>query len=176
MAGQNILCLTFKEVFKKGRIIDFGKARFQVAGQQAPNLTTEQSQDYTTHGYKCFHRLDISGAIPRKRSNELRVNDNVVKMPDEAFKLLMELVVELKKGKGGWVAKVVPAGKYQIFDRVRQPLQIGKDAINFIENDGSKRYRISTHPDFVTCNRANLMKHPDATIKALAKKLAKKKA
>lgn len=175
LAGQNILCLTFKEAFKKGRVIDFGKARFQVAGQQAPTLTTEQSQDYTAHGYKCFHRLDIPGTIPRKRSNELKVNDNIVKMPDEAFKLLMELVVELKKGKGGWVTKVVSAGKYQIFDRVRQPLQLGRDAINFIENDGSKRYRISTHPDFVTYNRVNLMKHPDATIKSLAKKLTEKR-
>ncbi len=175
LAGQNIQCLIFKEAFKKGYAIDFGKVRFQAAGQQTPALTTEQSKDYTAHGYKCFHSLDIPGTIPRKRSNELRVNDNIVKMPDEAFKLLMELVVELKKGKGGWVTKVVPVGKYQIFDRVRQPLQLGKDAINFIENDGSKRYRISTHPDFITYNRANLLKYPDATIKNLAKKLTEKR-
>jgi len=69
---------------------------------------------------------------------------------------------------------VVDAGKYQIFDRVRQPLQgslQGKDAKKFIENNASKQYRISTHPDFVTYDRANLLKHTDPTVKNLAKKL-----
>lgn len=35
-----------------------------------------------------------------------------------------------------------------------------KDAKKFIENDGSKRYRISTHPDFVICDHENLVNHP----------------
>ncbi len=46
-----------------------------------------------------------------------------------------------------------------------------KDAKNLIENDGSKRYRISTHPDFVTYDRDNLLKHSD--VQVLAKKLPK---
>lgn len=36
-----------------------------------------------------------------------------------------------------------------------------KDAKKFIENDGSKRYRISTLPDFVTYDRGNLLKHSE---------------
>ncbi len=46
-----------------------------------------------------------------------------------------------------------------------------KDVKKFIENDGSKRYRISTHPDFVTCNRGNLLKHTDPEVLEFAKKI-----
>lgn len=46
-----------------------------------------------------------------------------------------------------------------------------KDAKKFIENDGSKRYRISTHPDFVTYERGELLKHEEIEVKAFAKKL-----
>lgn len=109
-----------------------------------------------------------------KRSNDLEVNGHKIKMPDGAFKLFIELVVAIKKGKGGWFTMAVDAGKYQIFDRVRSPLQgslLCKDAKKFIENNASKQYRISTHPDFVTFERDNLLKHPDLNVRSLAKKL-----
>lgn len=177
LTGQNIFCLTFKEAFKKDGTIDFGKIRFnQAAGQPTQKLTAKQTADYTKYAYQCYDVLRIPGTAPRKRSNDLNVNGQTIKMPDSAFVLLMELVVELKKGKGGWLTKVVDAGKYQIFDRVRSPLQgslQGKDAKKFIENNASKQYRISTHPDFITYDRANLLKHSDSTVKALAKKLSK---
>jgi hypothetical protein len=177
LAGQNVFCLTFKEAFKKDGKIDFSKVRFnRAAGQQAQKLTTQQTADYTKHAYQCYDTLHIPGTAPRKRSNELNVNGTVINMPDSAFVVLMELVVELKKGKGGWLTKVVDAGKYQIFDHVRKPIQgslLVKDGKKFIENNASKQYRISTHPDFVTFDRDNLITHPDATIQALAKKLSK---
>jgi hypothetical protein len=177
LAGQNVFCITFKEAFKKDGTIDFGKVRFdQATGQQTPKLTTKQTTDYTKCGYQCYDVLHIPGTAPRKRSNDLNVNGHTIKMPEEAFKVLIELVVELKKGKGGWLTKVVDAGKYQIFDRVRSPLQgslQGKDAKKFIENNASKQYRISTHPDFITFDRKNLLKHPSASVQALAKGLPK---
>jgi len=37
----------------------------------------------------------------------------------------------------------------------------------------SKRYCISTHPDFVTFDRYNLLKHSDLGVLALAKQLTK---
>ena len=73
-------------------------------------------------------------------------------MSDAPFRLLIELVVGLKKGNGGWLTRHIEAGKYQSFERLRKPLKGSlkeKDAKKFIENDGSKRYRISTHPDFM---------------------------
>lgn len=46
-----------------------------------------------------------------------------------------------------------------------------KDAKKFIENGGSKRYRILTHSDFVTYDRGNLLKHTEAEVRELVKKL-----
>ncbi len=175
LAGQNAFCMTFKEAFKKDGTIDFGKVQLnQAAGQPTQKLTTKQTADYTKYAYQCYDVLHIPGTASRKRSNDININGNTIKMPDTAFALLIELVVELKKGKGGWLTKVVDAGKYQIFDRVRQPLQgslQGKDAKKFIENNASKQYRISTHPDFVTYDRENLLNYADITIKNMAKKL-----
>jgi hypothetical protein len=48
-----------------------------------------------------------------------------------------------------------------------------KDSRKFIENDGSKRYRISTHPDFVTYERGNLLKHAETEVREIAEKLPK---
>lgn len=179
LSGQNIYCLTFKEAFKKDGTIDFGKVRFDTAaGQPAQKLTAQQTADYTTHTYQCYDVLHIPGTASRKKSNDINVNGHLIKMPDSAFGLFVELIVELKKGKGGWLTKVVEAGKYQIFDRVRSPLKgslLGKDGLKFIEGNGSKQYRISTHPDFISYNRGNLLKHANSTIKALAKKLPSRK-
>jgi len=177
LSGQNVFCLTFKEAFKKDGTINFGKVRFdQAAGQQAQKLTAQQTSDYTKYAYQCYDVLHIPGTASQKRSNNLNVNGHTIKMPDSAFVVLMELVVEIKKGKGGWLTKVVEAGKYQIFDHVRKPLQgslLVKDGKKFIENNASKQYRISTHPDFVTFDRDNLLSHADSTVQALAKKLPK---
>lgn len=122
--------------------------------------------------------LHIPGTGQLKRSNDVVVNGHTVKMPDGPFRLLVELVAELKKGEGGWLTKHTEAGKYQSIDRLRKPIEgslIDRDAKKFIENDGSKRYRISTHPYLVTYTRGNLLKHTEAEMRALAKKLSKEK-
>ncbi|MCX5786082.1 MAG: hypothetical protein NTX59_10365 [Elusimicrobia bacterium] len=178
LAGQNIVCLTFKEAFrKKDYAIDYSKARFgQASGQSSPKLTARQTADYTKYKYKCYDKLHISGTAPMKRSNSIIVNGHTIKMPDEAFRLIIELVVELKKRKGGWLTKKMEEGKYQIFDRVRKPLEGSlqdKDGKKFIENDGSKHYRISTHPDFVTYELRNLKKHADSVVSGFAKRMLK---
>jgi len=173
LARLNVLCLPFKSVLKGWRI-DFSKAKFsKAAGKAEQKLTDQQTQDYTKHKYLCQDRLFIPGTSPRKKSNDLEVNGKKIKISDEGFKLLVEFAVELKKGKGGWVTKAVQAGKYQPFDRLRTRLAGQVDASKFIENDGEKKYRISTHPDFVKYDREALLKHPDSTVKNFAKKLPK---
>lgn len=52
---------------------------------------------------------------------------------------------------------------------------LGKDGLKFIEGSGSKQYRISTHPDFITFDRKNLLKHASASVQALAKGLPRGK-
>lgn len=86
---------------------------------------------------------------------------------------MLELVAELKKGDGGWLDKDIEVGGYQGVDRLRKTMGgylLEKDAKKFIENNASKQYRISTHPDFVTYDRGNLLKHTDADVSELAKK------
>ncbi len=142
----------------------------------ATALTKKQAKDYKDFGYKCYDKIHILGTGSMSRSNNLDINGHTIKMPDNAFKLFIELVVASKKNRGGWLTKVVEAGKYQIFDRVRSPLQgslLGKDAKKFLENNASKQYRISVHPDFITYNRKILLKHADSMVKALAKGLPK---
>lgn len=48
-----------------------------------------------------------------------------------------------------------------------------RDAEEFIENDVSKRYRISKYQGFVTCDRDKLLRHTDPAARELAKKLLK---
>ncbi|HPS19719.1 MAG TPA: hypothetical protein PKY78_01845 [Candidatus Omnitrophota bacterium] len=142
----------------------------------ATALTKKQAKDYKDFDYKCYDKIHIPGTAPMKRSNDLEVNGHKIKMPDKPFTLFIELLVELKKGKGGWLTKKVDAGKYQIFDHVRKPLEgslLGKDAKKFVENNASKQYRLSTHPDFITFNRKNLLRHASASVQALAKGLPK---
>lgn len=54
-------------------------------------------------------------------------------------------------------------------DHPRNGSLLEKDAKKFIENAGSKRHRVSTHPDFVACDRDNLLRHTDAEARAVAK-------
>ena len=96
-----------------------------------------------------------------------------------SFLLLLRLAVELKKGEGGWVNIfslydehiIADPGKYQIYSNLRTVLKgslIVKNAEKFVENDGSKNYRISTHPDFITYNKEKLLNHQDSQIRKLA--------
>ncbi|NQT22729.1 MAG: hypothetical protein HQ579_04730 [Candidatus Omnitrophica bacterium] len=143
---------------------------------QITELTAKQKKDYETHGYKCYDKMHIPGTFPRSKSNDIVINGHASTLPDEAFLLFLELLVGLKKNKGGWITKYIEAGKYQTISRLRTPLKgslLQKDAKAFIESGGSKQYRISTHPDFVTYDKKALLKHPDSTVRALAKKLRK---
>lgn len=87
-------------------------------------------------------------------------------MPDNEMLLLIRLAMELKKGEGGWIeteklydeeiTEEVPISR--LFGRLRNSLSPGlldRDGEKFIENEGAGRYRISTHPDFVTFPEKN---------------------
>jgi len=143
----------------------------------------EQKKQYEDYEYKCFDKIDIPGNNSNNRSNEIFVNGVKIKISDSIFLLLLRLIVELKKGKGGWVNKytlheeqiVTDPDKYQIYSNLRSALQgslLNKDAKKFIENDGSKNYRISTCPDFITYNKEKLLNHKDSDIKKLAEQLS----
>jgi hypothetical protein len=148
-------------------------------------LTEKQNKDYKDFEYKCYDKVYIPGTIPMKRSNEIEVNDHKIKLGDSVFKLFLRLVLELKREKPGWVNRhslgsdsiIADVEKFQVYSNLRTALQgslLDKDGQKFIENNGSKQYRISLHPDFIAYDREKLLKHPDNSIKNIAKKLSNK--
>ena len=146
----------------------------------ARRLSGKQKLD---RDYQCYgDSVHIPGNTPTKRSNVLEVNGKKILIGDALFRLFLRLVVELYKGKGGWVythtlkaeGVIANALSYQIYSNLRAPLRGAleeNDVTKFIENDGSKRYRISTPPDFITYDRLKLLHHPDPQIRNLAKRL-----
>lgn len=148
-------------------------------------LTEKQNKDYKNFEYKCYDKIYIPGTIPMKRSNEVEVNSHKIKLGDSVFKLFLRLVLELKKKKEGWINRyslgsdsiIADVEKFQIYSNLRMALQgslLDKDGQKFIENNGSKQYRISLHPDFIAYDREKLLKHPDSSIQNLARKLSRR--
>jgi len=146
-------------------------------------LTKDQEKDYKDFEYKCYDRIHVPGSTSMKRSNEIEVNGHKVRLGDSMFRLFLRLVLELKKKKGGWVSRhtldaesiITDVDKFQIYSNLRMALQgslLDKEGQKFIENNGSKQYRISLHPDFITCHREKLLKHHDNSIQELARKLS----
>ncbi|MEK7308705.1 MAG: hypothetical protein AAB089_06515, partial [Nitrospirota bacterium] len=68
-------------------------------------LTKEQEKDYKDFEYKCYDRLHIPGNTSMKRSNEIEINGHKIRLGDSIFRLLLRLVLELKKKRGGWVSR-----------------------------------------------------------------------
>jgi hypothetical protein len=145
-------------------------------------LTKDQEEDYKNFEYKCYDKIHIPGNSSMKRSNEIEVNSHKVRLGDSMFRLFLRLALELKKKRGGWVSRhtldsdgiITDVDKFQIYSNLRTSLQgslLDKEGQKFIENNGSKQYRISLHPDFITYHREKLFKHHDNSIQELARKL-----
>jgi len=148
----------------------------------APALSAKQEKERKRFGYKCLDRVHIPGDVPMKRSNLIEVNDSKVKIGDSLFRLFLRLVLELKTKNGGWV-NIHTLGEegligdpltYQRYSNLRKALEgslLLKNGQKFIESDGSKSYRVSTHPDFITYDKKKLFEHEDHRVKEIAGKL-----
>jgi hypothetical protein len=142
-------------------------------------LSKKQKEDYEKFEYQCYDNVHVPGTIPMKRSSFIEVNGNKIKIGDSIFALLLRFVAELKQEKGGWVNRydlesdgiVTDPEKFQIYSNLRTALEgslLDKDGHKFMQNDGSKNYRISTHPDFVTYHKKKLLNHQDHRIRRIA--------
>ncbi len=103
-------------------------------------------------------------------------------MGDRLLILLLRFVVELKWCQGGWVNRhtlqsesIVPDSEgHQIYGRLRkavEPSLLNRCSLDFIQNDGAKSYRMSTHPDFVTYDCRRLLTHSSRRVQMLAGRL-----
>jgi hypothetical protein len=145
-------------------------------------LTKDQEEAYRNFEYKCYDKLHIPGNTSMKRSNEIELNGHKIRLGDSIFRLLLRLVFELKRKRGGWISRhtlevdgiIADVDKFQIYSNLRASLQgslLDREGQKFIENNGSKQYRISLHPDFITCHREKPLMHHDTSIQELARKL-----
>ncbi len=145
-------------------------------------LSRKQKADYKNFEYQCYDKVYIPGVLPMNRSNLILVNGNEIKLGDSLFLLFLRFVVELKKKKGGWVNRytlgsegvVNDVEKFQIYSNLRTALKgslLDKDGQKFVQADGSKNFRISTHPDFITYDKKKLLNHQDHKIGEISKTL-----
>ena len=142
-------------------------------------LFKRQKADYERFEYQGYDKVYIPGTIPMKQSNLIVVNGNEIKMGDSLCTLFLRFVIELKKKKGIYTLEsegvITDVLKYQIYSNLRTALEdslLDKDGQKFIQSDGSKKYRISTNPDFITYDEKKLLAHQDHHIRELAKKLS----
>lgn len=151
------------------------------------NISDKQNKDYKKYEYKCFDKIYIPGERPTQDNCRIILNGKDTFVDEANFKLLLRLVVQIKIGKDeGWVnmpdiiADEVPFTTVNDYHnyiyRLRKDLihnLINQNPSDFIENNPSGNYRISTHPDNITCNRENLMKNfiDDQFILELAQQL-----
>jgi hypothetical protein len=145
-------------------------------------LSAKQKKDYEKFEYLCYDKIHIPGTISMKRSNILIVNGSEIKIGDSLFRLFLRFVLELKKKEGGWIDRLTLGSdrvvsnpdSFQVYGNLRTKIEgslLVKEGQKFIQSDGSKNYRISTHPDFITYDKRILRNHPDNTIREIAKKL-----
>ncbi len=144
----------------------------------AIELTENQRRDREAFKYLCLDRIHIPGDVPSPKNNLILINGKAQNIPDRTFRLFLRLATALWEDKNGWVETATLWGEglipdpeqHQIFNRLREKLAdhlLEKDAKRFLENSGTKSYRLSTHPEFITCDRAKLLNNSDQTIRLI---------
>jgi len=147
-------------------------------------FTRKQMRDYKEYGYLCKDKIHLLGITPGYHSNLILVNGSEIKIGDSLVLLLLRLVRGLKQKSDGWVSIytlynehiISDSNRHQIYSNLRSAIKghlIENDGKKFVESDGSKNYRISTHPDFVTYDKRKLKRHQNAQIRKIAAELPK---
>lgn len=150
--------------------------------EETNDLSVKQNDDYREYEYKCFDKIHIPGVQESHRSNKVIINGIDAKMGDSLFVLFLRLILQLKKDNNGWIDRyslheegiTTDPEKFQIFSNLRTFVGgylIKKNAREFIENNGSKKYRISTHPDFITYDKGKLINLKDISKVKIAEEL-----
>lgn len=149
-----------------------------IEGNIDNKLTKQQFADNKAHGYLYTERIHIYGYDVKEQRNRITINKQDVQIQDANLRLFVRLVVELKKGGGGWLHKqellyehAIQVDGYQPFDNLRRALPGVESGAKFIQNRRGGNYRISNHPDFITYDKNNLLKHNDPDIARFASHL-----
>lgn len=148
---------------------------------QTEELPGRIQEGYSRQGYQCTDRIFIPGAYPLRRKNPVHINETVIGIPDALFPLFLVLVLAAKTVDGGWVRQEELVKRkiiHDLEDRRKQSSlrlllrggQINKTR-DVIENDGSGHYRLSTHPEYITYNKDQIIHNLDEYTSAIGKNL-----
>lgn len=135
--------------------------------------TEEQKKNYENYEYRCSDKIHIPGKRSMQDNCRIELNGKDTFIEEANFKLLLRLVVQIKNDKNeGWVnmpdiitdeSPFTTVNDYHNYIyRLRKDLKhnlINQNPSDFIENNPSGNYRISTHPDNIVYNKENLMKN-----------------
>ena len=179
---QSYVSWRAEHLYETGKFASLEEVLDAVQPKAKRQLSEKQERDYRKHDYLCRVSIHISGKPSKKKSNRIIVNRDPVAVPDYLLPLLLRLVVELRKGDGGWIHvktlaedKVINAPEdYRRQNVLKKTLGAGLSsdaARHLIENDGSGNYRLSTHPSFVTYEKRKLLDHPNEDVRRMAKML-----
>lgn len=123
--------------------------------------TPYQIKDHERHQYKCKDKVRLLDKPCNGRNYWIRINSDEIEVPYSKFLLLMFLLRELRKKKGGWVSGRMLEDENVTRDfshtqrtihdiRMKvKPYLVKDNEKEFIENDCRGNYRISIHPDFI---------------------------
>jgi hypothetical protein len=150
---------------------------------QLTELTQTQAEDFGKFKYRGDDRIHISGEMAKKGLNLVELTGNSIGLGESVFLLLLRLAFGAKHESGGWVSTVTlweekiinSSESCQPFNRLREKPATGFancTVDRLVENDGAKKYRLSTCPHFITCIRAKLLTHPNSRVRELAQRFS----
>lgn len=150
------------------------------------SLSAEEEAEFQTFGFKSRLPIVVSGEIPARDSNRIKIGGIDVPISDTPLTLLLRLMVALKEDPQGYVLKGDPVrggglvgegilsagGIDQGILRLRQAVLPALGVLphtDFIEGRLAKHIRLSTHPSLITVS-PHVLEHPDKLICGLTKR------
>jgi len=150
---------------------------------QKANQSTQEKEDYEKFVYKTRAKIYITRNYAKgNQRNKIEIDLKEVIISDISLLQLLRLLVELKKGDGGWYfinsidddfLNDIYSMTHQSISRLKEPIKTAFDvdfAENLIENNSRGEYRLSTHPDLVELNKKEIKKHKSERIQQFVKK------
>ena len=201
LVGKNIVAVSAESCWathmrKRHEELAPRRAAEQAPGPEATaptdptiQLIQEEECEFQRQDFQSRLRVSIPGHTQDRSSNKIYVGGTKVVLGDALFLLFLRLVVELFKGDDGFLYKghrtqgggLVEEGYLSVhgieqkIGRLRGPFEpaLGStiDVKKFIEVSGSN-VRLSTHPRYVSYDRAKLLLHHDHRVRKLADQLA----
>jgi len=126
--------------------------------------------------FKCSDTFLFDGRAEKRRTY-IRINGNLVSIPNRDFEILLQLAVQLKKDGKGWVPgeKIARDSAWQSVSRARKSVQIHLKDENaeIIENDNGGSYRLSVPPENISFDTDTIQDHWNKSISSLVGQLSK---